>query len=210
MARVGVCRLRRGTRFEKGDKIMTLSVIGLGKLGVCTAACLAAKGYDVLGVDINPDFVDAVNGGQAPVHEPRLQDLITQSCDRLRATLSYEKALIESSITFLIVPTPSREDGHFSDAFLQDALKPLAMALKNKHAFHTFVITSTVSPGTIDNVLIPLIEKYSDKKFNQDFGIAYNPEFIALGSVITDFLNPDMVLIGESSQRVGDAKLNYH
>jgi len=185
---------------------MTLSVIGLGKLGACTAACFAAKGYDVIGIDINPDFVNAINQHRAPVYEPRLQDLITESKDRFTATHDYSQAIEKTDITFLIVPTPSREDGHFSDAYLIEALKPLATALKNKKAFHIFVITSTVSPGTINSRLIPVIEEYSGKKFNQDFGMAYNPEFIALGSVVTDFLNPDMVLIGESSPEVG-AKL---
>ena len=182
---------------------MRISVIGLGKLGACTAACFSAKGHEVIGVDINSQYVEAINNGQAPVYEPRLQELVTQSKGRLSATNHFNEAIEKSDITFLIVPTPSREDGHFSDQYLQDALVPLSVAFKDKNAFHTFVITSTVSPGTINKTLIPLIEKYSQKKFNQDFGVAYNPEFIALGSVITDFLNPDMLLIGESSERVG-------
>lgn len=184
--------------------MVKLSVIGLGKLGICTAVCFASKGYDVVGVDINEHYVAAINNGIAPLHEPRLQELLDQSKGRLRATLRYEDAIEHSTITFLIVPTPSLPSGHFSDQYLKDALKPLAEALKNKTGFHTFVITSTVSPGTINNVLIPCIEQHSGKSLHQGFGIAYNPEFIALGSVITDFLKPDMVLIGESEQRVGE------
>lgn len=182
-----------------------LSVIGLGKLGACSAACFAYKGFETIGVDINKDFVDAINNGKAPVYEPRLQELISVSRGKLRATQDYEKAIRESDITFLIVPTPSREDGHFSDKYLKDALKQLSFAFKKSDKkYHIFVITSTVSPGTIKESLIPLIESASGKKLNKDFGVAYNPEFIALGSVITDFLNPDMVLIGESDKSVGD------
>ena len=181
-----------------------LSVIGLGKLGACSAACFASKGFEVVGVDINRDFVDAINNGKAPVYEPRLQESIDASAGRLKATLDYEKAIKESDITFLILPTPSKEDGHFSDRYLKDALKHLANAFTKKDDYHIFVITSTVSPGTTEESLIPLIESVSEKKLNKDFGVAYNPEFIALGSVITDFLNPDMVLIGESDKFTGD------
>ncbi|MGQ9570063.1 MAG: UDP-glucose dehydrogenase family protein [Thermodesulfovibrionales bacterium] len=182
-----------------------LSVIGLGKLGACTAACLASKGFEVIGVDINKDFVDAINNGKAPIYEPKLQELIDLSRARLRATQDYEEVIKESDITFLIVPTPSREDGHFSDKYLKDALSHLSTAFKKlKKMYHIFVITSTVSPGTTEGNLIPLIESISSKKLNKDFGVAYNPEFIALGNVITDFLNPDIVLIGESDKTVGD------
>ncbi len=181
-----------------------LSVIGLGKLGACSAACFASKGFEVIGVDINKNFVDAINNGRAPVYEPILQELITSCKDKLRATQDYDEAIRESEITFLIVPTPSKQDGHFSDRYLQDAIRHLSEALKEiNKKYHLFVITSTVSPGTTEENLIPLIESVSGKKLNKDFGICYNPEFIALGSVIKDFLNPDMVLIGESNEFAG-------
>lgn len=182
-----------------------ISVIGLGKLGACSAVCFAAKGFEVIGVDINKEFVDAINDGKAPIYEPRLQEFLDLSKGRLRATQNYEEAIRESEITFLIVPTPSKEDGHFSDKYLGDALSHLSSAYKKfKKKYHIFVITSTVSPGTTEENLIPLIESTTGKKLNSDFGVAYNPEFIALGNVITDFLNPDMVLIGESDKSVGD------
>jgi UDPglucose 6-dehydrogenase len=184
---------------------MKLSVIGLGKLGACSAASFAFKGFEVIGIDINKNFVDAINFGKAPIYEPRLQELISASKDKLTATQDYEKAIRESDITFLIVPTPSRQDGHFSDKYLQDALNHLALALKETNKkYHLFVITSTVSPGTTDEALIPLIESVSGKALNKDFGVCYNPEFIALGSVINDFLNPDFLLIGESDGFAGE------
>ena len=183
---------------------MKLSVVGLGKLGACSAACFAAKGFSVLGVDINKKPVDAINSGIAPVYEPRLQELISAAKRRFKATQDYEMAIKESDITFLVVPTPSKEDGNFSDEYLRDALKHLSVALKNSNKkYHLFVITSTVTPGTTEEELIPLIESVSGKKINKDFGVCYNPEFIALGSVINDFLHPDMVLIGESDKPAG-------
>jgi UDPglucose 6-dehydrogenase len=104
-----------------------------------------------------------------------------------------------------VTPTPSDIDGNFSDRYLQEALRSLAGALKeSKKEYHLFVVTSTVSPGTTSANLIPLIEQYSGRKLNFGFGVCYSPEFIALGSVIRDFLNPDLVLIGESDSRAGD------
>lgn len=184
--------------------MVKLSVIGLGKLGACSAVCFASKGFEVIGVDINKNLVNAINRGIAPFYEPELQELITAAKGKLRATQDYKEAVLNSDITFLIVPTPSREDGHFSDRYLLDALKCLSEALKEiDKKYHLFVITSTVSPGTTEKYLIPLVESVSKKKLNKDFGVCYNPEFIALGSVIKDFLNPDMVLIGESDGFAG-------
>ncbi len=183
---------------------LKLSVIGLGKLGICAAVCPAYKGYKVIGLDIDKKTVALVNKGKAPVIEPGLQVLLNKAKKNLRATQDSEKIIKESNVTFLIVPTPSKPDGHFSDKLLLSALIPLSKSLRHKNSYHLFVITSTVSPGTIESSLIPLIEKYSGKILNKDFGICYNPEFIALGSVIHDTLNPDMVLIGESNKKAGD------
>ena len=181
-----------------------LSVVGLGKLGVCPAVCFASKGYKVVGCDINQRTVDLINQGKAPVVEPRLQEFINKSKNNLKATTDLKEVIKNSDVTFLIVPTPSKKDHSFSDEYLKTALKPLAVALKNKKAYHLFVIVSTVSPGTIEKSLIPLIEKYSGKKLNKDFGVCYNPEFIALGDVINGVLKPDLVLIGESNEFAGD------
>lgn len=184
---------------------MKLSVVGLGKLGACLAACLASKGYETIGLDVDKNVIDTLNRGKAPVAETGLQELLTISRDRLRATLDFGEVIHNSDITFLVTPTPSEPDGHFSDRYLKGALEPLAAALKkNDKKYHLFVITSTVSPATTNNNLIPLIEKYSGRELNEGFGVCYSPEFIALGSVIHDFLNPDLVLIGESDERAGD------
>ncbi|OGT16447.1 MAG: hypothetical protein A3I12_06755 [Gammaproteobacteria bacterium RIFCSPLOWO2_02_FULL_38_11] len=182
-----------------------LSVIGLGKLGACTAACFALRGFDVIGIDVNPESVKAINAGHAPVWEPMLSETIQKTKSKLTATLDFAEAIKKTDVSFLIVPTPSQTDGHFSTRYLREALTKLASLLsESSKKYHLFVITSTVSPKSIEKDLIPLIEKYSGRKLNEGFGVAYNPEFIALGSVIRDFLNPDMILIGESAPSVGD------
>jgi len=182
-----------------------LSVVGLGKLGSCLAACLAAKGYQTIGLDVDPAAVDAIKNLRAPVVEPGLQELLEASGGRLHATLNYEEVVRETDVTFLVTPTPSEPSGHFTDRYLRSALEPLADALKTSpKQSHLFVITSTVSPGTTNRSLIPLIEDFSGRKLENGFGVCYSPEFIALGSVIRDFLNPDLVLIGETSTKAGD------
>jgi len=184
---------------------MKTSVIGLGKLGACLAVSLASKGLETTCLDINKELVEAINAGRATVTEPGLQELLTSNRDRIRATTDYKEIIGEADITFLVTPTPSDNEGNFSDRYLQDALRSLAVALKeSKKDYHLFVVTSTVSPGTTNANLIPLIEQYSGRKLNQGFGVCYSPEFIALGSVIRDFLNPDLLLIGESNSRAGD------
>ncbi len=183
----------------------TISVIGLGKLGACTAACFAYKGHEVIGVDVDRKTVDLVNQGRVPVVEPRLQEVLTAAGARLRATHSFDEAVESSDISFLLTPTPSEPDGHFSDRHLRAALEPLARALARVNkSYHLFVVASTVSPGTTSERLIPLIEQKSGKKLNRDFGVCYNPAFIALGSAIHDLLHPDLVLIGESDETAAE------
>ncbi|MDO8571672.1 MAG: nucleotide sugar dehydrogenase [bacterium] len=185
--------------------INRLSVVGLGKLGLCAATCFASRGFNVIGVDINNAVVNAVNSGEPPFYEPGLQELMTANASRLCATIGYDEAITASDITFLIPPTPSRGDGHFSDEYLQQALRGLAEALsESEKPYHLFVISSTVSPGTIEKNLIPLIERVSGRVSKEGFGVCYNPEFIALGDVIHGMLQPDFVLVGEGDTYCGE------
>lgn len=185
------------------EKKVTLSVIGLGKLGAPMAACLAAKGFPVIGVDVDARKADALNRAQAPVFEPGLPELLQVAKTRLKATQDIPTAVLNSEVTFVVVPTPSEPDGSFSLRYVLQACEGIADALRKKSLWHLLVITSTISPSSMDNSIRPLLEEHSGKRSGIDFGLCYNPEFIALGSVIRDFLNPDFVLIGESDERSG-------
>jgi len=185
-------------------EINSISVIGLGKLGLCSAACFASKGYKVIGVDIDSHRVDLINSGQNPISETGLSDILKKCKDNLKATTDYKEAIDNSQVTFIVVATPSEADGSFSNQQLEESLKAIGLALKDKDDYHLVVITSTVMPGTSEHVGKFILEETSGKKCGKDFGIAYNPEFIALGSVIHDFLNPDFILIGEFSKKDGD------
>ncbi len=181
-----------------------ISVIGLGKLGSCFAACFAYRGFNVLGLEINEKIVNDINNHIAPFLEPRLQELIDKTKNKLKATTNPKEVFNFADIFFIIVPTPSKKDGSFSNEYIKRAIKPLAEELKNIKQFKIFVITSTVSPLSIQKEIIPFIEKNSSKKFNNDFTVIYNPTFIAIGDIIKGILEPDLVLIGEDNKKAGD------
>ncbi len=180
-----------------------VSVIGLGKLGASMAAAFASRGLDVIGVDVNQRSIELVNSGHAPVQETNLDEMISANKERIRATLSHEDAVLNSDISFVIVPTPSDDKGSFSLQYAAWAFKEIGKALAKKNTYHNIVLTSTVLPGATRQVLLPILEKESGKKSGRDFGLCYSPEFIALGSIIKDFLNPDFTLVGELDEKSG-------
>jgi UDPglucose 6-dehydrogenase len=190
--------------------IQKVSIIGLGKLGASMLAGMASRGLDVIGVDVNPHAVEAINAGRAPVQETGLGEMIAANKAHIRATLDVDDAVLNSDISFVIVPTPSDERGAFTLQYARYAFKSLGQALKKKPGYHVIVLTSTVLPGATRHGLLPILEQESGKKCGPDFGLCYNPEFIALGSVIRDFLNPDFYLLGQFDQRSGDALEQVH
>lgn len=181
-----------------------ISIIGLGKLGASMAAAFASRGFDVIGVDVNQRSIDLVNEGHAPVQETDLDATIVANKDRIRATLSHEDAVLNSDISFVIVPTPSDDKGAFSLQYAKWAFKEIGKALGKKKQYHNVVLTSTVLPGSTRQALVPILERESRRTAGKDFGVCYSPEFIALGSIINDFLNPDFTLIGEIDERAGE------
>lgn len=184
--------------------IQNISVIGLGKLGASMAAAFASRGLNVIGVDVNETSVRLVNEGHAPVQETDLENYISRNKERIRATLSHEEAILNTDISFVIVPTPSDDKGSFSLQYAAWAYREIGRALAKKDTWHNIVLTSTVLPGATRYGLIPILERESGKKAGTDFGVCYSPEFIALGSIIKDFLNPDFTLLGEFDQKSGD------
>lgn len=190
--------------------MQTISVIGLGKLGSPFLATCASRGFNVIGLDVNSHVVEILNQGKSPVDEPGLTHLISKNRQRIKATSSYEEAISKSNITFIIVPTPSNISGSFSNGYVVSAVRKIGKVLKKKDEFHLVVVTSTVMPKSMETEIIPALEEASGKRLNRDFGICYNPEFIALGSVIDNLLNPDLVLIGESDKKSGKILENFY
>lgn len=184
--------------------VESISVMGLGKLGSPLAACFAAAGFQVHAIDVDTHKVDAINRGDAPVHEPGLAELISQAGNRLRASHDAERAVRESEATFIVVGTPSEPTGGFSLRYVLPTCEAIGRAIRTKKDFHLVVLTSTVMPESTGGEVRRALERSSGKECGRDFGLCYSPEFIALGTVIRDFHNPDFLLIGESDTRSGD------
>jgi UDPglucose 6-dehydrogenase len=183
---------------------MKVSVVGLGKLGSPLLAVLAASGLEVWGIDVVPDTVAKIKAGQAPVLEPRLQDLITANRARIHGTTEWREAIAETEVTYLLVPTPSGTDGAFSNRYLLSAVEEIARVLRGKPHYHLVVVNSTTMPGAVGGAIRERLEAVSGKRVGPQIGLCYNPEFIALGNVVDGLLHPDFVLIGESDVRAGD------
>lgn len=185
-------------------RVMRVSVIGLGKLGAPLAAVFAARGHHVIGMDVNVEKVHLLASGQAPVQEPQLQDCIDGGTGRLTATVSCEDAVLRSDLTFVVVPTPSDENGLFSNKNILAAVQEVGQALRKKAGYHILNITSTVMPGATGGAVKNALEKSSGRRVGDDVGLCYNPEFVALGSVVHDILSPDYILLGQSDSRAGE------
>ena len=138
------------------------------------------------------------------VQEPQLQVLIDAAKHRLTATVSYEKAVLGSDISFVIVPTPSDDTGAFCDENVLTAVREIGRSLCKKTDYHVVNIVATVMPGSTGGGIRDALEQSSGRRVGEAMGLCYNPEFIALGNVVRDLLNPDFILVGESDSTAGD------
>ena len=184
---------------------MKISFIGLGKLGLPFACCLADVGNEILAIDNNIEVINSLKSGDLHITEPGLNELFNNSKKNIYDyTTSYERAIVETDCTVILVNT-QEIDGGYGPANVEQVLLELSKHLKNsKKNYHLFVLSSTVLPGTIKN-LISLIEKEAKKTFGKDFGFAYVPDFVALGEVVHGFQNPDFVMTGTLNEN--DQKL---
>jgi UDPglucose 6-dehydrogenase len=157
----------------------------------------------VIGVDLNEAAVASMAQGRAPVDEPGLQELLDRAKDRIAATTDLARAVVETDITLIIVPTPTGPEGRFINDHVLSAIRGIGEGLKRKSGYHVVVVTSTVMPGSTEGVIAEALARHSDRVVGREVGLCYSPEFIALGSVIRDMQRPDMILIGESDPRAG-------
>ncbi len=179
---------------------MRVSVFGLGYVGSVSAASFAADGHEVVGVDVNPEKVGAINEGRSPIVEPGLDALLKQGADgnKLRATTDTNEAVRETDLSLICVGTPSRKNGSLDLTYLERVCEQIGDAIRDKSAYHVVVVRSTVLPGTTHGVVIPALERHSGKKYGEGFGVAVNPEFLREGTAIKDFRQPPLTLVGHN------------
>jgi UDPglucose 6-dehydrogenase len=183
----------------------TVAVVGLGKLGLPIAVALAAKGLRVHGVDVDAGRVAELEASRCPIPEPRVAELLTEAGARFDASTDTAAAVADADVVMVFVPTPSREDGSFSIDLALEACAAIGAAMRADDRYRVIVVNSTVSPGSTMSEIREAIEAASGKALGEGFGLAYSPEFVALGNVVGNFLRPDVVLIGQSDDRAGDA-----
>ena len=179
---------------------MQVSVFGLGYVGSVSAASFAADGHQVIGVDVNPDKVAAINAGRSPIVEPGLEDILARTVaeGRLRATTDTAEAVGETEVSLLCVGTPSRRNGSLDLTYLERVCEHIGVSLRDKSSYHVVVVRSTVLPGTTHSVVIPALERESGKTYGEGFGVSVNPEFLREGTALKDFRKPPLTLVGHN------------
>ncbi len=176
----------------------SVSIFGLGYVGSVSAACIASMGHKVIGVDVNPAKVEMLNSGRSPIVEARMSEMVAEQhqTGQLRATTDAAEAVLESDISFVCVGTPSQHSGKLDLSHVEHVMEEIGRALRRKKSRHTVVLRSTVLPGTTDSVVLPILERCSEKRTGADFAVCYNPEFMREGSAVADFFDPPCTVLG--------------
>jgi GDP-mannose 6-dehydrogenase len=185
---------------------MRVSVFGLGYVGAVSCGCLCKDGLEVIGVDVNPTKVKLINEGKSPIVEEQVGELIAAAVasGRLRATTDALAAAREAEVLLVSVGTPSRPNGGINFTALERVCDSIGQAIAERDDRPTVVIRSTVLPGTVRQLLIPLLEKASGKRAGEGFGICFNPEFLRESSSVRDYYDPPFTLIGCDRREDGE------
>ncbi len=181
---------------------MRLSIFGIGYVGCVSAACFAQEGHSVIGVDVNANKVEMLNRGDSPIVEAGLGELLKQvvNSKRLSATTDSVQAVLNSDVSLICVGTPSNANGSLDLRYVTRVCEEIGSALKEKGESHVVIIRSTMLPGTIESVVLPTLEEYSQKRAGKDFGVCINPEFLREGTSLKDFYAPPFTLIGADDE----------
>jgi len=182
--------------------MMNISVFGIGYVGIVTAACFAEEGCNVICVDVVEEKVNNLNAGISPVIEDKIDELVERNvkAGRLSATTDGEHAILNTDMSMICVGTPSDRHGALDNRYVEQVAKEIGEALRTKKSNQTIVLRSTVLPGTFNELLIPVLEKWSHKKAGEDFDVLFHPEFLREGTSVYDFYNPPKIVIGETNK----------
>ncbi|MFB6089219.1 MAG: UDP-glucose/GDP-mannose dehydrogenase family protein [Candidatus Aenigmatarchaeota archaeon] len=185
---------------------MRISIIGSGYVGLSGGVGLVSKGHDVTLVDIDEEKVEKINSGEPPIYEEGMEKMLNEALEnnKLKATTDTEKAIKDTEVTFIAVGTPSDADGKIDLTAVKAASRDVGKSLKENDSYHVISVKSTVVPETVEDEIIPILEKYSNKKAGSDFSVCMTPEFLREGVALDDFLNPDRIVIGELDERSGN------
>jgi UDPglucose 6-dehydrogenase len=185
----------------------SVSILGTGFIGLCSAACFAEKGIKVLASTHNEKKAKMINDGIAPFFEAGLQEMMDnikhEHPELLECMLDPVKAVLQTDISMITQGTPMREDKSIDLSYIESTSREIGEALKQKDKYHLVVVRSTVLPGTTRNLVSKIIKDVSGKEPGKDYGLCMQPEFLAEGRSIEDTLHPDRIVIGEFDEKSG-------
>ncbi len=181
---------------------MKVAVFGLGYVGVVSAACFARDGYNVIGVDPNTVKTEFLSRGQSPIVEPGLEGLIASAVSSGRLVCSdHATAVAQCDVLMVCVGTPGQANGSLDLTYVRRTVQQIGERLADGAEYKVVVIRSTLLPGSMQDVVIPILEQCSGRQAGKDFGVCINPEFLREGSAIYDYDHPPKTVIGASDER---------
>lgn len=180
---------------------MRVCVVGTGYVGLVSGACLAEIGHQVTCVDVDPAKVAQINGGEAPIFEDGLAEILARNIGtRLTATTDLAAAFRDADVALICVGTPF--DGKTIDlSYVIRVAEQLGALLRERAGYCVIAVKSTVIPGTTDGPVRAALERASGKRAGVDFGLGMNPEFLAEGVAVRDFMQPDRIVVGGIDER---------
>jgi GDP-mannose 6-dehydrogenase len=180
---------------------LRVAVLGLGYVGTTTAACLLRDGHEVIGLDVNPEKLDAVGRGRSPVAEPEVGPLLAAglAAGRLRSAARLDPWLDALDLAMVCVGTPSRADGKLDLAHLLDVARQLGHAAARRRAAAPLLLAfrSTVPPGTMEELVLPTLADAAGAGPGAAYEVAFNPEFLRESTAVRDHYAPPRIVIGE-------------
>lgn len=181
---------------------MRVAVIGAGYVGLVTGVGLATVGHDVTCVEINASRVAAINAGHSPLHEPGLTERLrgVLAAGRFRAVSALPPAVRAAQVILICVGTPSAPTGEIDLQAVQGAAQQIGQALRQVQGYRVVVVKSTVIPGTTEDIVGPAVWAAAGQG-PEDIGLAMNPEFLREGHALSDFLEPDRIVVGAIDER---------
>src|SRR5213079_2014588 len=185
---------------------MKICVLGLGYVGAVSAGLLAKEGHEVIGVDPERTKVDLINEGRSPIIEKDLGEIIAGEvkAGRLRASTDVGEAVRQTDLSFVCVGTPSQPNGGIDLKYVKRVCEQIGRTLASHPGAPVIVFRSTMLPGTMRGIVIPLLEKYSGKRAGTEFGVCINPEFLREGTAVHDYYHPPKTVVGEFNRASGD------